>query len=174
MIRGLSKVHSADPFHNQLEDDTVRVIRTCPSITAAPGRHLESATATYTHISPRHSSSIFSPSSYRTILEYGLGQNPQRQATACSAFQPELRHGMVCFRSIPEKSIELIAHSILFCTPGIYLALTGLGAGGGKPSSQQVAALTNSILYGVYTVAGWCAGPVLNYLKPKYTMYVPL
>ncbi|KAK5948241.1 hypothetical protein OHC33_010675, partial [Knufia fluminis] len=59
---------------------------------------------------------------------------------------------------------------ILFCTPGIYLALTGLGAGGGKPSSQQVAALTNSILYGVYTVAGWCAGPVLNYLKPKYTI----
>ncbi|KAJ9145453.1 Membrane transporter protein [Pleurostoma richardsiae] len=59
---------------------------------------------------------------------------------------------------------------ILFCLPGIYLALTGLGAGGGQPSSQRVASLTNSILYGVYTVAGWCGGTALNFLRPKYTI----
>ncbi|KAL4882103.1 MFS general substrate transporter [Aspergillus karnatakaensis] len=59
---------------------------------------------------------------------------------------------------------------ILFCLPGIYLALTGLGAGGGQATSQETAALTNSILYGVYTIAGWCAGPVLNHLKPKWTI----
>ncbi|KAL3471037.1 MFS general substrate transporter [Aspergillus californicus] len=59
---------------------------------------------------------------------------------------------------------------ILFALPGIYLALTGLGAGGGRPSSQRVASLTNSILYGIYTLAGWCAGSALNYLGPKWTV----
>ncbi|EXJ88145.1 hypothetical protein A1O1_05073 [Capronia coronata CBS 617.96] len=62
--------------------------------------------------------------------------------------------------------------SILFCLPGIYLALTGLGAGGGRPSSQHVASVTNSILYGVYTLMGWLAGGLLNYLKPKYTIAI--
>ncbi|CAG7917678.1 unnamed protein product [Penicillium olsonii] len=61
---------------------------------------------------------------------------------------------------------------ILFCLPGIYIALTGLGAGGGRPKAQETAALTNSILYGVYTIAGWCAGPVLNLLKPKWTIII--
>lgn len=60
--------------------------------------------------------------------------------------------------------------SVLFCCPGIYLALTGLGAGGGKPSSVHVGSLTNAILYGIYFVAGWLAGTVLNFLKPKITM----
>ncbi|KAK5197128.1 hypothetical protein LTR99_000512 [Exophiala xenobiotica] len=32
----------------------------------------------------------------------------------------------------------------LFCLPGIYLALTGLGAGGGRPSSQAVASEANA------------------------------
>ncbi|KAF4961810.1 hypothetical protein FSARC_10068 [Fusarium sarcochroum] len=59
---------------------------------------------------------------------------------------------------------------LLFCMPGIYLALTGLGAGGGRSSSQETAALTNSILYGIYAVAGWCGGPVLNVIKPKWTV----
>ncbi|KAL2211522.1 hypothetical protein CC79DRAFT_1363819 [Sarocladium strictum] len=65
---------------------------------------------------------------------------------------------------------NFIMGCVLFCCPGIYLALTGLGAGGGQASSQQVAALTNSLLYGIYTIAGWCAGPVLNYLGPRWTI----
>ena len=79
----------------------------------------------------------------------------------------------------------------MFCLPGIYLALTGLGAGGGRTSSHETAALTNSsvettlitkdeidqicrLLYGIHTIAGWCAGPVLNCLRPKWTVYVLL
>ncbi|CAH0033149.1 unnamed protein product [Clonostachys rhizophaga] len=65
---------------------------------------------------------------------------------------------------------NFIMGMILFCIPGIYLALTGLGAGGGQASSQRVASLTNAILYGIYAVVGWCAGSILNYLKPKYTI----
>ncbi|KIW67908.1 hypothetical protein PV04_07123 [Phialophora macrospora] len=61
---------------------------------------------------------------------------------------------------------------ILACLPGIYLALTGLGAGGGQPSSQHVASITNSILYGVYTFFGWCAGTFLNYFGPSITVCI--
>ncbi|RDW90964.1 putative membrane transporter protein [Coleophoma crateriformis] len=67
---------------------------------------------------------------------------------------------------------NFIMGCILFCLPGIYLALTGLGAGGGQPSSQHVASLTNSILYGLYTLFGWCAGTFLNYFKPKITICI--
>ncbi|RFU33869.1 hypothetical protein B7463_g2471, partial [Scytalidium lignicola] len=67
---------------------------------------------------------------------------------------------------------NFIMGCILACLPGIYLALTGLGAGGGQPSSQHVASITNSILYGVYTFFGWCAGPFLNFLGPKITIMI--
>lgn len=56
--------------------------------------------------------------------------------------------------------------------PGIYLALTGLGAGGGKPESQAVAANVNAILYGVFFVTGWSAGTVMNVIGPNYTMFL--
>ncbi|RFU28738.1 hypothetical protein B7463_g7578, partial [Scytalidium lignicola] len=61
---------------------------------------------------------------------------------------------------------------MLLCLPGIYLALTGLGAGGGKPSSQTVAANVNSILYGVFFVTGWFAGSVMNLIGPNYTVFL--
>lgn len=61
---------------------------------------------------------------------------------------------------------------MLFCLPGIYLALTGLGAGGGKPASQAVAANVNAILYGVFFVTGWFGGTVMNLIGPNYTMFL--
>lgn len=39
---------------------------------------------------------------------------------------------------------NLITGLVIACSAGIYLALTGLGAGGGKPSSQALAATSNS------------------------------
>ncbi|KAH8694054.1 major facilitator superfamily domain-containing protein [Talaromyces proteolyticus] len=65
---------------------------------------------------------------------------------------------------------NLIAGMMLFCLPGIYLALTGLGAGGGKPSSQTVAANVNAILYGIFFVTGWFGGTIMNLIGPNYTM----
>ncbi|KAF2102542.1 hypothetical protein NA57DRAFT_71532 [Rhizodiscina lignyota] len=67
---------------------------------------------------------------------------------------------------------NFVVGAILFCLPGIYLALTGLGAGGGRPSSQQVASTTNAILYGLFTLFGWIGGSILNLLKPKVTMMI--
>ncbi|KXT01574.1 hypothetical protein AC578_6353 [Pseudocercospora eumusae] len=65
---------------------------------------------------------------------------------------------------------NFIAGSILFCLPGIYLALTGLGAGGGKPSSQQVAANVNAILYGAFFLTGWFGGAIFNLIGPRWTV----
>jgi len=59
---------------------------------------------------------------------------------------------------------------MLFCLPGIYLSLTGLGAGGGKPESQAVAANVNAILYGVFFVVGWFGGSVMNLIGPRFTI----
>ena len=41
-------------------------------------------------------------------------------------------------------TLVVLMHRVLFCLPGIYLALTGLGAGGGGPSALQVAIETNA------------------------------
>ncbi|KAF3484377.1 uncharacterized protein GIQ15_03701 [Arthroderma uncinatum] len=55
---------------------------------------------------------------------------------------------------------------------GIYVAVIGLGAGGGKPSSAQVASLTNVIIYGLFTICGWFGGTALNILKPKLSIMI--
>ncbi|KAM5460956.1 hypothetical protein MferCBS49748_007571 [Microsporum ferrugineum] len=61
---------------------------------------------------------------------------------------------------------------VLFCAPGIYVAVIGLGAGGGKPSSAQVASLTNVIIYALFTICGWFGGAALNILKPKLSVMI--
>lgn len=57
--------------------------------------------------------------------------------------------------------------SILFCLPGIYLAVVGLGAGGGGPSSQHVVSTASAITFGIFALSGWLGGTVLNLVKPK-------
>lgn len=56
---------------------------------------------------------------------------------------------------------------MLFCLPGIYVAITGLGAGGGKPSSLQVANNVNAIIYAFFAVGCILVGFLLNFMKPK-------
>ncbi|OJJ63014.1 hypothetical protein ASPSYDRAFT_86662 [Aspergillus sydowii CBS 593.65] len=65
---------------------------------------------------------------------------------------------------------NLITGLVIACSAGIYLALTGLGAGGGKPSSQALAATSNSVLYALFAVAGWLSAGLLNAFGPKITM----
>lgn len=62
--------------------------------------------------------------------------------------------------------------SILFCSPGLYVALTGLGAGGGRPSSTSVANETNAILYGLFALCAWFAGAIVNLLKPRWSVVI--
>jgi len=65
-----------------------------------------------------------------------------------------------------------IFHSILFCLPGIYTALTGLGAGGGQSSSADVANKTNAILYGLFALVGLFGGTILNILGPRLSLMI--
>ncbi|KAM3497562.1 hypothetical protein MY10362_009090 [Beauveria mimosiformis] len=67
---------------------------------------------------------------------------------------------------------NLISGSVLFFTVGVYLAVLGLGAGGGKPSSQRVSDISNSSLYGIYAVFGFFTGAIMNKLGPRITMTI--
>ncbi|KGQ12047.1 putative membrane protein C6F6.04c [Beauveria bassiana D1-5] len=64
-------------------------------------------------------------------------------------------------------SQNFVVGVLLFCLPGIYTALTGLGAGGGHPSSADVANKTNAILYGLFSLVGFFGGVLVNVLRPK-------
>ncbi|EIM92124.1 uncharacterized protein STEHIDRAFT_136133 [Stereum hirsutum FP-91666 SS1] len=65
---------------------------------------------------------------------------------------------------------SLVVGFVLFACPGLYGAITGLGAGGGKPSSAVVGNVTNCALYGVYTFSAFFAGSVLNVFGPRWTL----
>ncbi|EPX75279.1 membrane transporter [Schizosaccharomyces octosporus yFS286] len=67
---------------------------------------------------------------------------------------------------------NFIASCILFCCPGIYLAVTGLGAGGGHPSAFHLADVTNTLLYALYSVFGWCGGPLLKFVGPRWALAI--
>lgn len=58
---------------------------------------------------------------------------------------------------------------MLFANPGLYGAITGLGAGGGRPSSTSLADVTNCTLYAVFCITGFCAGSILNTIGPRFT-----
>ncbi|KAI1620089.1 hypothetical protein EDD37DRAFT_613346 [Exophiala viscosa] len=64
---------------------------------------------------------------------------------------------------------NFIMGCMLFCLPGIYVAITGLGAGGGKSTSQVTSSDANTILYGMFTLFGWLGGSILNIFRPKIT-----
>lgn len=67
---------------------------------------------------------------------------------------------------------NLVSGIVLFFTVGIYLAVLGLGAGGGKPSSQRVSDISNSSLYGIYSVFGFFTGAIMNRIGPRLTMTI--
>lgn len=56
---------------------------------------------------------------------------------------------------------------ILFCLTGMYLAVSGLGAGGSSPEQQHTVSTASAITFGVYALSGWMGGTVLNFIKPK-------
>nr|XP_031862204.1 uncharacterized protein CI109_002167 [Kwoniella shandongensis]KAA5529276.1 hypothetical protein CI109_002167 [Kwoniella shandongensis] len=62
---------------------------------------------------------------------------------------------------------NLISSSVLALTPGIYLALTAMGAGAGKPTSVIFNAKVNVILYSIFTFTSILAGPAVNIFGPK-------
>ncbi|KAH8694312.1 membrane transporter [Talaromyces proteolyticus] len=67
---------------------------------------------------------------------------------------------------------NFISGVILFLTVGIYLAVIGLGAGGGKPSSAHVATITYTSIYAIFAVTGFFGGSIMNTLGPRWTMTI--
>ncbi|KFY04164.1 hypothetical protein V491_09445 [Pseudogymnoascus sp. VKM F-3775] len=67
---------------------------------------------------------------------------------------------------------NFISGIILFLTVGIYLAVIGLGAGGGKPESAHVATIVYTSIYAVFTLTGFFGGSIMNTIGPKWTMSV--
>ncbi|TQS34079.1 hypothetical protein Golomagni_05551 [Golovinomyces magnicellulatus] len=65
---------------------------------------------------------------------------------------------------------NIVCGLILFCLPGIYTALTALGAGGGKPTSLVIANQTNAILYGVFILFACMGGTIVNILGPRFSL----
>ena len=62
----------------------------------------------------------------------------------------------------------------LFCNPGLYLAVTLLGAGGGRASSTSMADISNGVLYGVFVFSAFGAGAFLNVAGPRLTLLVAI
>ncbi|KAJ5438518.1 membrane transporter [Penicillium daleae] len=74
------------------------------------------------------------------------------------------------FRLTSPWTQNFISGIILFLTVGIYLAVIGLGAGGGKPSSAHVATITYTSIYAVFAVTGFFGGSIMNTIGPRRTM----
>ncbi|PMD47138.1 hypothetical protein L207DRAFT_478082 [Hyaloscypha variabilis F] len=64
----------------------------------------------------------------------------------------------------------LLSGACLFCNPGLYLAITGLGAGGGKVTSTTMADISNGVLYGLFTFSALLGGTMINTFGPRITM----
>ncbi|KAL4778894.1 major facilitator superfamily domain-containing protein [Aspergillus varians] len=66
----------------------------------------------------------------------------------------------------------MIVGATLFCGPGTYLAMTGLGAGGVHPSYIHITDAGNVVLYCIFGVAGVFGGSIINQLGPRITLMV--
>jgi hypothetical protein len=67
---------------------------------------------------------------------------------------------------------NLAVGAMLFCLPGMYSAITGLGAGGGKSSSLEVANNVNAIIYIFLAFGSIVVGFVLHKLTPRLCLII--
>lgn len=61
---------------------------------------------------------------------------------------------------------------VCLCCPGMFNALSGLGAGGSMSSNVVLTDAANGALYGCFAIVGFFAGSVTNTLGVKYTLTV--
>lgn len=67
---------------------------------------------------------------------------------------------------------NLVVAAMLFCLPGMYSAITGLGAGGGRPSSLEVANNVNAIIYIFLAFGSIVVGFILHKLTPRICLVI--
>ncbi|KAI8068501.1 major facilitator superfamily domain-containing protein [Gongronella butleri] len=61
---------------------------------------------------------------------------------------------------------------VCLCCPGMFNALSGLGAGGSMSSNITLVAATNGALYACFAVVGIFAGSVCNMFGVKWTIFI--
>ncbi|KAH8550314.1 major facilitator superfamily domain-containing protein [Umbelopsis sp. PMI_123] len=66
----------------------------------------------------------------------------------------------------------LLLGFVCFCCPGMYNALSGLGAGGRIGSDVYLTDSSNAALYACFAIVGFFAGSVNNTLGPRYTLLI--
>ncbi|KAI4213366.1 MAG: hypothetical protein LQ349_009289, partial [Xanthoria aureola] len=67
---------------------------------------------------------------------------------------------------------NVLAGIIIGLGPGMYLAITALGAGGGPANETQMVNLANSVLYAVWFLVGWFSGSFVTTFGPKATFLI--
>lgn len=69
--------------------------------------------------------------------------------------------------------IQIVLLGIVsLCGPGMFNALSGLGAGGSMSSNITLISSANSALYGCFAIVGFFAGTITNTVGVKYTLTV--
>ncbi|KAH8646240.1 hypothetical protein BX600DRAFT_519078 [Xylariales sp. PMI_506] len=76
------------------------------------------------------------------------------------------------FRRNSPETQNFIAALVLFGTVGIYVAITALGAGGGRANSTEMSYIVSSVNYGVFAVTGFLGGSVINKFGPKWSIFI--
>lgn len=61
---------------------------------------------------------------------------------------------------------------VCLCCPGMFNALSGLGAGGSMSSNVGLTDAANGALYGCFAIVGFFAGTFTNTVGVKYTLTV--
>ncbi|KAI8887848.1 MFS general substrate transporter [Backusella circina FSU 941] len=61
---------------------------------------------------------------------------------------------------------------VCLCCPGMFNALSGLGAGGSMGSNVALVDTTNAALYGCFAIVGFFAGTFTNTVGVKYTLTI--
>ncbi|GAA5815303.1 hypothetical protein MFLAVUS_008809 [Mucor flavus] len=69
--------------------------------------------------------------------------------------------------------IQIVLLGIVsLCGPGMFNALSGLGAGGSMSSNITLISSANSALYGCFAIVGFFAGTITNTVGVKYTLTI--
>lgn len=69
-------------------------------------------------------------------------------------------------------SQNVLAGTIVGLGPGIYVAITLLGAGGGPANETQMVNLANAVLYAIFFLVGWFSGSIVTAFGPKFTFLI--
>lgn len=65
-----------------------------------------------------------------------------------------------------------IVGMVLFCLPGMFDALSALGAGGLAATSVSLTDEANAALYACFAVVGFMGGSIVNTLGPRWTLFL--